>query len=646
MEDYMKFRYIAISLMLVIIFAVTFGFSKDAAKSKIPDYSAVERDKVPSEYKWKVDDIYPNIEAWQKDKEKLQGMINGIDAYTKDWTSSPQNVLAFMEYLDTAFKIFDKLFSYAQLQNDSDLSNSTFQKMTGEIQMVGVNFNSKLSFLSPDIIKMGMEKFNEYEKAEPKLAVYRMSFDQVLRTKDHVLSEDKEKIISMTGMFSGVMAQASGMLNDSEIPNPKVTLSDGVEYELNYATFSRLRASKNPADREKNMLAYWGNIKKFENTLGILVDAQMKAHFFYALVRNYKDCLEAQLYPQAIDTSVYYNLISTVRSNLSPFHRYLKLKKQLLGLDTFKYADLYASSVPKVVKEYTYDEAKNIVLSAMKPLGKEYTGLLADAFNKGWIDVYPNKDKQSGAYSGGLFGVHPYVKMNFDGSYDSVSTLAHELGHALHSCFSNKYQPYANHNYTHFLAEIASTFNENLLLEYLLKNEKDDLFKLYLLDSFFEQLRGSVLRQTLLAEFELEIHKYVEKGGTLTPDWMNSKYLELTREYYGHKEGICIVDDYIQNEWSIIPHFLVYNYYVYQYATGFMSSMALSSEVLKGDLNARDRYLTFLKSGSSKYSLDILKNAGVDLTTVKPFEAALKKMDELVTEMEKLAAKLKKEGRI
>jgi oligoendopeptidase F len=642
----MKYRNVVVSSMLVLFLTASFGFSKEAVKSKIPDYSTVEREKIPSEYKWKVDDIYPNIEAWQKDKEKLQGMISGIDAYSKDWASSPQKALAFMEYLDKATMLWDRLFSYAQLQSDADLANSTFQKMTGDIQMVGVEFNSKLSFLSPDIIKMGMEKFNEYEKAEPKLAVYRMSFDQVLRTKDHILSEDKEKIISLTGMFSGVMAQASGMLNDSEIPNPKVTLSDGVEYELNYANFSKLRASKNPVDREKNMLTYWGNIKKFENTLGILVNAQMQAHLFYAKVRNYKDCLEAQLYPQAIDTSVYYNLISTVRANLSPFHRYLKLKKELLGLDTFKYADIYASSVPKVEKEYTYDEAKNIVLNAMKPLGKEYTSLLADAFNKGWIDVYPNKDKQSGAYSGGLFGIHPYVKMNYDGTYDNVSTLAHELGHANHSYLSDKSQPYANHNYTHFLAEVASTFNENLLLDYLLKNEKDDLFKLYLLDSFIEQIRGSVFRQTQLAEFELAIHKYVEEGGTLTPDWMNNKYLELTREYYGHKDGVCIVDDYIKNEWSTIPHFLVYTYYVYQYSTGFMSSMALSSEVLKGNTDARDRYLGFLKAGGSKYSLEILKNAGVDLTTVKPFEAALKRTGELVTEMEKLAAKLKKEGRI
>lgn len=642
----MKYRNIVVSTIIAIVFAVLPILAKDSAQSKIPDYSSVERGKVPGEYKWKVEDIYPNIEAWQKDKEKLQGMIAGIDTYSKDWSASPQKVLAFMEYLDIAGKLFDKVFSYAQLQSDMDLANSTFQKMTGEIQMIGVEFGSKLSFLAPDIIKMGKEKFDEYKKAEPKLATYDMSFDQVLRTRDHILSEDKEWLLSMTGMFSGVMAQASVMLNDSEIPNPKVTLSDGKEYELNYATFSRLRGSKDQADREKNMLAYWGNIKKFQNTLGILVNGQMNQNLFYARARNYKNCLESQLFPQSIDTSVYYNLISTVRANLKPFHRYLKLKKQLLGLDTFKYADLYASSVPKVDKEYSYDESKEIILNAMKPLGKDYTDLLTDAFAKGWIDVYPNKDKQSGAYSGGLFGVHPYVKMNFDGTYDNVSTLAHELGHANHSYLSDRTQPYANHNYTHFLAEVASTFNENLLLDYLLKNEKDDLFKLYLLDSFMDQIRGSVLRQTLLAEYELELHKYVENGGTLTPEWMNAKYLELTRDYYGHKDGICIVDDYIQYEWSTIPHFMVYTYYVYQYSTGFMSSMALSSEVLKGNIDARDRYLGFLKAGGSKYSLDILRDAGVDLTTVKPFEAALKRTDELVAEMERLAAKLKKDGRI
>lgn len=643
----MKYRHILISVILIIVFSIVPVFAKEAAQSKIPDYSTTERAKVPDQYKWKVNDIYPNIEAWQKDMGVFREMTAGIDGFSADWTTSAKRTLAFMEYLDKAFILFDKLSTYAQIQSDVELANSTFQKMVGDVQMAGVEISSKLSFLSPDMInKMGIDKFNEYVKAEPKLEIYRISFDQVLRTKDHILSEDKERLLSLTGMFGGSMSQASVMLNDSEIPNPKVTLSDGQEYELNYANFSRLRASKNPADREKNMMVYWTNIKKFENTLGILVNGQIKSNLFFAMARNYKDCLEAQLYPQAIDTAVYYNLISTVKANLAPFHRYLKLKKELLGLDTFKYADIYASSVPRVTKEYSYDEAKQIVLDSMKPLGKDYTELLKQAYEKGWVDVYPNKDKQSGAYSGGLFGVHPYVKMNYDGSYDSVTTLTHELGHANHSYLSDKYQPYTNHNYTHFLAEVASTFNENLLLEYLLKNEKDDLFKLYLLDSFIEQIRGSVLRQTLLAEYELEMHKYAEQGGTLTPEWMNAKYLELTREYYGHKDGICIVDDYIQNEWSTIPHFMVYTYYVYQYATGFMSSMALSSEVLKGNTDARDRYLGFLKAGGSKYSLDILRDAGVDLTTIKPFEAALKRTDELVAQMEKLAAKLKKEGRL
>jgi len=310
-----------------------------------------------------------------------------------------------------------------------------------------------------------------------------------------------------------------------------------------------------------------------------------------------------------------------------------------------RYEDIYASAVKSINKTYTYDEAVNLVLEAVKPLGDEYVSALKNGFNSGWVDIYPNKDKQTGAYSEGVYGVHPFVKMNYDGKYDAVSTLAHELGHSMHSYLSNKTQPFTIAQYPIFLAEIASTFNENLLMDYMLKNEKDDLFKLYILDSYLDQVRGTIYRQTLFAEFELAMHQRVEEGKTLTPDWLNSKYLDLTREYYGDDKGVVEVGDYIQNEWSYIPHFYM-NYYVFQYSTGMISSMALSKNVLDNVPDAKEKYLGMLKAGGSDFPLEILKRAGVDLTQETVYKDAFKRFDDLLNEMEKLVVKLKSEGKL
>jgi oligoendopeptidase F len=315
------------------------------------------------------------------------------------------------------------------------------------------------------------------------------------------------------------------------------------------------------------------------------------------------------------------------------------LRKRLLGLPEMKYGDIYASAVPAVEKIYPFDEARQLVQAAMAPLGPEYGATLRRAFDERWIDIYPNKGKQSGAYSSGVFGVHPYVKMNYDGGYDNVSTLAHELGHSMHSYFSNQAQHFANAQYPTFLAEIASTFNEHMLVRQMLKSETDDALKLFLLDSYLEQIRGTLFRQTLFAEFELAIHEKAEQGQTLTPDWLDKTYLDLTRAYYGHSQGVVEVEDYIQSEWSGIPHFY-YNFYVFQYSTGIVASMALSDMVLKGGEAERARYLNFLKAGGSKFPLDTLREAGVDMATPAPIVTALKQFDEMVGEMEIIAGRL------
>jgi oligoendopeptidase F len=424
-----------------------------------------------------------------------------------------------------------------------------------------------------------------------------------------------------------------------------VKLSDGKEVTLNIANYSHYRASKNPADRKLVMNSFWDQHARFENTFAALLDGKMKQHLYNARAYKYKDCLESRLFSEDISPEVYHQLIKSVRDGLPLLHRYISLKKQLLKLDTYRYDDIYASAVQSVEKKYTWDEACDLVRSSTKILGPEYARALDASLTEGWIDVYPNKGKESGAYSSGVYGVHPYVKMNYNGDYNAVSTLAHELGHAMHSYFSNLTQPYATADYATFLAEIASTFNENLLMHQMLKEEKDDLFKLYILDNYLEQVRGTIFRQTLFAEFELAMHEKVEQGQTLTPDWLSEKYLRLTREYYGADKGVMEVGDYIGNEWSFIPHFYM-NYYVFQYSTGLIASMALSEKVLNGSPADRDRYLELLSAGGKDFPLNLLRKAGVDMTSPEPAKAAMKNFESLLGEMEKIVASLKAQGKI
>lgn len=616
-----------------------------AQNKKIPDYSLTERKDIPVDYTWKIDDIYASLEDWKADKDSVVTLISKVDELANGWTSSPPKMFAFLDLLNDINLKSGKLFSYVSNQSNVDLSNTMYQKMSGELQSIFVQLNSKISFVNPDVIALGDEKFNDYLKSEPKLEPYRFEIENTIRSKDHVLPQDEQKIVSLTGLFSGVPGRASNMLNDNDIPGAEVKLSNGEKVVLNYANFMKYRASNNTSDRRLVMNEFWKNQKKFENTFAILLDGAIKQHYFSAKIRNYPDCLSARLFGENIPNEVYYNLIKTVKENLNPLHHYLTLKKKLLGLDKYLYEDIYASSVQTVNKIYSFDEAKDIVLTAMKPLGTEYIENLNLAFTNRWIDIYPNKGKQSGAYSGGLFGVHPFVKLNYDGSYNSLSTLAHELGHSLHSYFSNKYQPYQTSGYTTFIAEIASTFNESFLMDYLLKNENDDMFKLYILDNYLDQVRGTLFRQTLFADFELAMHQRVESGQSLTPDWLNQKYLELTREYYGHDKGICEVGDFIQNEWSRIPHFY-YNFYVFQYSTGIIASMALSDLVLNKGNEYTEKYLTLLKSGGSDYPITLLKNAGIDMTGSEPYIQALNRFETLVNEMEKIVARLKEQKKL
>ena len=606
----------------------------------IPDYSNSERKDVPVEFTWKLDDIYATKDAWKADMDFIAASIDKIDAMSKNWTSSSANMLEMMNFITECQLKFEKLYSYAGHNSNSDVGNSEFQKMKGEVQSLGVKFGSKLSFINDDILKLGEENFNKYLAEEKGLDVYKFGVQQIFRVAEHILPSEQQKIVSMTGLFSGAPKQASSILNNLEIPNPEVTLSDGKKVSLNYSTYAYYRGSKSPEDRTLVMTEFFKNQKKFENTHATLLDAEIKQHYFSAKVRKYNTCLDARLDDNNIDKEVYTQLIKSVRENLPYLWEYIKIKKELLGLTKLKYEDLYASAVKEVDKIFLYDEAEKTIKESMKPLGEDYAKILEKAFNDRWIDIYPNKGKESGAYSSGLYGVHPFIKMNYTGDYDAVATLTHELGHCAHSYLSDGTQHYANSNYPTFLAEIASTFNENLLMHHLLKSESDEMFKLYVLDNYLDGVRGTIFRQTLFAEFELAMHEKIENGESLTPDWLNEKYLSLTKEYYGHDKNIVEVGDYIQTEWSVIPHFYM-NYYVFQYATGLISSMALSHKVLSNQPEAKEKYLTLLKSGGSDYPIELLKNAGVDMTKTESINEGLKNFGNLVNEMKTLVKKLK-----
>ena len=601
----------------------------------MPDYSSVPRSQVPDTFKWRISDIFADDAAWRAAFGEVKTLGASLATLGQGWTGSAKAMGDFMSALEQANRLGAKLAQYASLQGDMDLGDTRYQGMKGEIQSFLVELGAKLAFMDADLLALGEAKVEAFIQADPRLAPHRVGFLKILRMKDHILPEAEARVVAHTGLFTQAPSGAAGMLTDLDLPRPEVTLSTGEQVLLSTANYQKHRAAKSPADRHLVMETYWTGQKRYENTLATLLDAGIKQDLFHARVHHYPTCLDAALYPDAIDTAVYRNLVAAVRADLGPLHRLLRLRKRMLGLTEMRYADVYASAVSTVSRTYPFSEGRDLVLRASQPLGAPYVEALGRAFSDGWIDLYPSLGKQSGAYSSGVHGVHPFVKMNYDGTFHHVSTLAHELGHAMHSYLSERAQPYPTADYPIFLAEIASTFNENMLMHTLLETERDATLKLFLLDNYLETLRGTLFRQTLFAEFELAMHEWVEQGQSLTPDWLNAKYLELTRIYYGHELGVVRVDDYIQSEWSGIPHFF-YDFYVYQYATGIVASMALSEAVLAEGEPARERFLGFLSSGCSRFPLDTLKAAGVDLTTAQPVAAALKAFDGLVAQMEAL----------
>jgi oligoendopeptidase F len=597
-----------------------------------------ERSKIPEKYRWNLTEIYPDDQAWRAAKDKLVAEIPNVRPFKGTLGSSAQKLADALELGSRISKDFSRIAVYAGMMSDQDTRVSTYQGMQQEVSQIGANIGTDLAFVEPEILKIDPATIDKFIASEPRLKVYTLYLHDILRRRDHTLSDPEERILASASVVAGSASNVYGILSDADFPYPSVTLSDGKSVKLDSAGFSLYRTVPDRGDREKVMSTFFGSLGSFHGTFGATLNGQVQSDEFYARARNYKSALESSLDAANIPTSVYMRLIDGVNRNLPTFHRYLALRKRMMGLSELHYYDLYAPLVSSVDLNYSADEAEQHVMAALKPLGDEYATAARRAFTERWIDLYPTPGKRSGAYSnGGAYDVHPYMLLNYNGKYNDVSTVAHELGHTMQSYFSNKTQPYPLAGYPIFVAEVASTFNEALLIDHMLKTITDDNTKLSLLGNYLEGIKGTVFRQTQFAEFELRTHEMAEKGEPLTGDALSKLYADITRKYYGHDKGTCIVDDYVQHEWAFIPHFYR-NFYVFQYATSFTASSALSEKVLAGDPAATSRYLTFLGAGGSKYPIDLLKDAGVDMTTDEPLELTMRKMNRVMDEMEKILA--------
>ena len=476
-------------------------------------------------------------------------------------------------------KTFGRLHSYAHMKSDQDTRDATYLAMKQEIEQLVTEYNTRASFIEPEIVTLDQAAIEKFIAAEPGLKVYRMYLLDVLRSKPHTLSQQEEKILARTGQMADGPGSVYTVFSNAEMPYPEITLSDGTTALLNKSGYALHRASANREDREAVFQAFWSAINQFRQTFGVQLYSHLQTHIFYTRSRNYESCLHRALDRNNIPVEVYHSLIRNVRDNLDTFHRYLRLQQRMLGVDTLKYSDLYAPVVKGLDLKYTFDEGRDLYLDALKPLGPEYRQAAETAFEQRWIDVYPTPGKRSGAYSNGsAYDVHPYILLNFNGQYDDVSTLAHEMGHALHSYYANKAQPFPLADYSTFVAEVASTFNETLLIHKMLREIQDDDVKLSLLMNYLDGIKGTVFRQTQFAEFELRMHEMAERGEPLTGDTFTKLYGDILKEYYGHDKGVCQIDDLYTVEWAYIPHFY-YNFYVYQYSTSFTAATALAEEI-------------------------------------------------------------------
>ncbi len=598
---------------------------------------ASDRDKVPAKYKWDLTDLYKNMDAWKAKKAELEKKIDGFNRFKGKLAQSADMLYDCLDFSSNIWKEYGRLSSYAGKLSDQDTRQSGPMAMTQEIGQLGTKLSGASSFIEPEILAIPKETIQNFMKQKKELGIYRQYIDNIQRMQAHTMSAEVEKAIAEAGIMSDTPYDVYGIFKNADMPRPELKLKDGKTVTLDDAAYTLHRADSDREVRKNVFNAFFGAYKKFERTFGTELYGEVKKDIFYKNVRKYKSSLESALDANNIPTSVYHNLIEGVHQNLATLHRYLKLRKRMLGLKDLHYYDMYPSLVKQVDMSYTVEEAEALIKKALKPLGKDYIATLDKAFSNRWIDIYPNPGKRSGAYSsGGAYDVHPYILLNFNGKYDDVSTMAHELGHTMHSYYSNTNQPFVNAHYPIFLAEVASITNESILIDYVLKHTSDPQERLSLLGNQLETFRTTLFRQTQFAEFELKIHELAEKGEALTGEKMSQLYLDILKTYYGADKDITKIEDLYAIEWAYIPHFY-YNFYVFQYATSLCAATAVSQKILAEGPEMSQKYIhNFLSAGNSDYAIPILKSIGVDMTTAQPFNMAMKKMNQIMDEIESI----------
>ena len=597
------------------------------------DRGLCTREEIPAEVKWAIEDLYKNDDEWEADFTRLKEHLPELSAYEGRLGESAQTLLSMQRLCDKMNMLAEKVYVYANQRLHENTDNAVYQNLASRAQSLLVEMSERTSYIEPEIMELPEGTIEKYLQENGELRVYGQYFENMIRQKAHVLPGEMEKLLASASELAESPKDIFSMFNNADIRFPKITGEDDTDVEVTHGRFISLLQSKDQRVRKDAFEALYGVYEKFRNTLAATYRANVKQEVFFARARRYGSDLEAALDGSHIPVSVYDNLIHVVHEHLPLMHRYVKIRKKLLGLDELHMYDLYTPMTENSGEHFSFEDAKKTVLEGLAPMGEEYLSHLKDGFEHGWIDVYENQGKRSGAYSWGAYGTHPYVLLNYQGTLNDVFTLAHEMGHALHSWYSDETQPYIYAGYRIFVAEVASTCNEALLIHHLLKKAKDPKNKAYLINYFLEQFRTTLYRQTMFAEFEKITHGLQEAGEALTAERLCSIYYDLNKAYFG--EDICI-DRQIEMEWARIPHFYT-PFYVYQYATGFSAAIALSGKILREGEAAVEQYKKFLKGGSSMYPLELLRLAGVDMEQKKPVEDALQVFSEYLNEMERLA---------
>ncbi|TDL80632.1 oligoendopeptidase F [Peribacillus frigoritolerans] len=591
-----------------------------------------KRSDIAVEDTWRLEDIFKNDEAWEAEFKEVKAALPKIGEFKGRLGESADAFLEALTYQDAVMERLGKLYTYAHMRYDQDTGDSHYQGLNDRASNLYTQASSVSSYIIPEILSMDETKIKSFLNEKEELKVYGHTLDEINRQRPHVLSAEQEALLAQASDVLGSSSNTFGMLNNADLEFPSIKDEDGEEVEVTHGRYIRFLESEDRKVRQDAFKAVYSTYDKYKNTFASTLSGAVKKDNFYATVRKYQSAREAALSNNNIPEEVYENLVKTVNDNLHLLHKYIELRKKVLGLDELHMYDLFTPLVKDVKMKIPYAEAKDYLLKGLAPLGEDYLAILNEGFENRWVDVHENKGKRSGAYSSGTYGTNPYILMNWQDNVNNLFTLAHEFGHSVHSYYTRKSQPYQYGHYSIFVAEVASTCNEALLNDYLLKTIDDKKKQLYLLNHYLEGFRGTVFRQTMFAEYEHTIHKKAQEGEPLTPDLLTKLYYDLNKKYFGEH---LAVDEEIGLEWARIPHFY-YNYYVYQYATGFSAATALSKQILEEGKPAVDRYLEFLKSGSSDYPIEVLKKAGVDMTSPQPIEEALKVFEEKLNEMEQL----------